>query len=79
MKQRASDVLSLGGLQVDSDVQQLRKRKPEFDGARRQSPEERSRLPRDCNKENSPRIVYNVQFHNCRKVNYQMPPEITDN
>ena len=76
MKQRASDVLSLGGLQVDNDGQQLRKRKLDENSNKRQSPEERAKLSHDSNKENIPKVVYNISFNNCAKVNYQMPPEM---
>ena len=72
MKQRASDVLSLGGLQLNDDGEQLRKRT--FESGRSTEISEKTRKCRTYeDKENAPGTVYNITFNYCSKVNYQLP------
>lgn len=67
MKQRASDVLSLGGLQTDQDGQQLRKRKANNE------PEQIS-----TNSKTMSANVYNITFNNCNNTNFNLPNMLTD-
>ena len=67
MKQRASDVLSLGGLQTDQDGQQLRKRKANNE------PEQIS-----TNSKTMSANVYNITFNNCNNTNFNLPNMSTD-
>ena len=72
MKQRASDVLSLGGLQLDNDGEQLRKRT--FESGRSTEINENTKKCRNYEgKENAPANVYNITFNHCSEVNYQLP------
>ena len=71
MKQRASDVLSLGGLQLNEDGEQLRKRT--FESGRSTEIHENTKKCRDKeDEENSTGNVYNITFNNCSEVNYQI-------
>ena len=68
MKQKASDVLSLEGLQTGTDGQQLRKRKNQDE------PQQTSTSSRTATA-----IVYNINFTNCQNTNFQMPEKLPDN
>ena len=67
MKQKASDVLSIGGLQTGPDGQQLRKRKFQ------EEPEQRTSSSRTATA-----TVYNISFTNCQNTNFQMPDKLTE-
>ena len=68
MKQKASDVLSLEGLQTGTDGQQLRKRKNQ------EEPEQKS-----TSSGTATVIVYNISFTICQNTNFQMPEKLPDN
>lgn len=72
MKQRASDVLSLGGLQLNDDGEQLRKRTFES-GHSTEIHENTKKCRNKEDKENSTGNVYNITFNHCSEVNYQIP------
>ena len=67
MKQRASDVLSLGGLQTGQDGQQLRKRKATNE------PEQITTSSKTMSAN-----VYNITFNNCSNTNFNLPNMLTD-
>jgi hypothetical protein len=70
MKQRASDVLSLGGLQKDENGNQLRKRK-EPDGDQNTSSSSSSRTKQTSSQmSGNGNIVCNINFNNCTKMKY---------
>jgi hypothetical protein len=67
MKQKASDVLSIGGLQTGPDGQQLRKRKFQEEAEQRTS-----------SSRTATATVYNISFTNCKNTNFQMPDKLTE-
>ena len=67
MKQKASDVLSTGGLQTGANGQQLRKRKNQ------EEPEQRSSSSRTATA-----TVYNISFTNCDNPNFKIPERSHD-
>ena len=72
MKQRASDVLSLGGLQVNEHGEQLRKRTFESERGT-ETPGKTRKCRTSDDKENTHTNVYHITFNNCSEVNYQLP------
>lgn len=67
MKQKASDVLSIGGLQTGVDGKQLRKCK------KQEEPEQKSSSSRTATA-----TVYNISFTNCDNTNFQIPERSHD-
>ena len=67
MKQKSSDVLSIGGLQTGHDGQQLRRR------TFQEEPEQRSSSSRTATN-----TVYNITFTNCQNTNIQLPDKVTE-
>ena len=67
MKQKSSDVLSIGGLQTGHDGQQLLKRKFQEESEQRIS-----------SSRTATATVYNISFTNCQNTNFHMPDRLTE-